>query len=480
MAPRGPFASSQSAASACSSSAHGDTRRSAGRPMSAAASVVSATSSQGDGPRDGVRPAGRPGVLSPEWAQSTNSRELRPSPSRGHGGSSRAASEAPASARSFGGGCYQGVRSPYADDGTAYGASPNVGSEGGGGAVNRSQSSRSVRRADVSFDDRESECACSDAGTYRSASSSQTQWVPQDALPPGSSDWDSASATTATPRERVGGRVNRFVRDNSAGAASGFHGVRLHRKQSNKRLFGNCPNARSNVDEVVFGRDMDFSSDRDFSAELNVLLKMYKGAAGSKGAVGVLVEDQPGITKGPDDPRKLCIVSERKINDRESSARAGKPRQEPRDIKRAWTEHPLKTSNVSEVVFGGPLHGDASDQKFVKQFSHSSGKSTRMGCHPSDEARKKNAQESDLKHFVPARDVPVRRNYNNSPMKVDSVKKLVFQGEQTASPPRELIDHFSHAAGKSPHFHPDQSGRVHVQYNENPNVSVYKSTRCNR
>jgi len=140
------------------------------------------------------------------------------------------------------------------------------------------------------------------------------------------------------------------------------------------------PCQRSSVDEVVFGRDLDFSTGRAHNAELNTLLCMYKGAAGSKNAMAELVPDLPGQEcPGPDDDRKLCMKSGASIQNIGWDGFAGLKTRSQRDTKRAWMRLPLQKSSVAESVFGYDtvqLHGH--DKAMLRQFEHCAGFSPRL------------------------------------------------------------------------------------------------------
>jgi hypothetical protein len=174
---------------------------------------------------------------------------------------------------------------------------------------------------------------------------------------------------------------NPAKRDNSVGAKEGYHGARPQRDNiTNRRLFGLGPCQRSSVDEVVFGRDLDFSTGRAHNAELNTLLCMYKGAAGSKNAMAELVPDLPGQDcPGPDDDRKLCMKSGASIQNIGWDGFAGLKSRSQRDTKRAWMRLPLQKSSVAEAVFGSDtaqMHGH--DKAMLRQFEHSAGFSPRL------------------------------------------------------------------------------------------------------
>jgi len=195
--------------------------------------------------------------------------------------------------------------------------------------------------------------------------------TPRGATPRREADEVTTSSATHNPPKR----------DNSVGANEGYHGARPQRDNvTNRRLFGLGPCQRSSVDEVVFGRDLDFSTGRAHNAELNTLLCMYKGAAGSKNAMAELVPDLPGQEcPGPDDDRKLCMKSGASIQNIGWDGFAGLKTRSQRDTKRAWMRLPLQKSSVAESVFGYDtvqLHGH--DKAMLRQFEHCAGFSPRL------------------------------------------------------------------------------------------------------
>eukprot|EP00929_Paragymnodinium_shiwhaense_P111817 TRINITY_DN80102_c0_g1_i1.p1 TRINITY_DN80102_c0_g1~~TRINITY_DN80102_c0_g1_i1.p1 ORF type:complete len:356 (+),score=88.35 TRINITY_DN80102_c0_g1_i1:83-1150(+) len=277
----------------------------------------------------------------------------------------------------------------------------------------------------------------------------------------------SVDTTGSTPSPK---KKNAFERNKSAGALEGYHGVRVERYVTNKRLLGLGPCQRSSVDEVVFGRDMDGSGDKDTNAEIDVLLGMFRGAAGQKNAIAEMLEDKPGQGfRGPDDDRALCLRSATRIAETGFDGCAGMKTREPRDVKRAWRRLPQQKSNVAEIVFGQDhSRHNGHEQHFMGQFEMSAGKSPRMKSSFDPDPAKR-----------PAKSPSCRRFYQSSSLHGAEISKPeavhhAMQKQAEAGRLTDLTDHFHGAAGKSSRFATDAAGMASRRDGGYPVYAVYR------
>jgi len=303
--------------------------------------------------------------------------------------------------------------------------------------------------------------------------------TPRSATPRSASDYSeparSSTPRGSTPRGSLKSKSNAFERNMTVGNLEGYHGVRVERHATNKRLFGLGPQQRSAVDEVVYGRDMDFSMEKETNAEIDVLINMFEGAAGRKSAIAEVLEDVPGCgVRGPDDDQRLCMRSAERILEAGFEGCAGQKTREPRDMKRAWRRLPMQRSNVAEIVFGqNQGHISGHEQLFLSQFSRTAGFSARI----------KKDRESGVAAQVEFRKEgrPFQRRFymNNTisestglhqPMEhtVKAQKQI-----QEAGTFHDLTDAFHGAAGKSSRFKHDVAGRATRRDEPHPLYCVY-------
>jgi len=255
------------------------------------------------------------------------------------------------------------------------------------------------------------------------------------------------------------------------GIKEGYHGVVHRRTQTNRRLFGLSPCMRSNVDEIVFGRDMDCSGGTDHSAEMHHLLSMFSGAAGGHAkATAVLLDGD----EAPDKPRAPCLRPAAVIEEQGRGDHAGLQSNERKaDKKRAWRTLPQSKSTVAEVVFGR----DASDaipkeQMMVSQFERSAGHSPRI--RHGEVVEKPGHTPTDVKTMSS------KRNYYHSPMNKSQMERLVNNTdiEKTHRRSNKALDahaasQFDGAAGTSTRWMHDASRRAAAVGPVDPSFCVF-------
>lgn len=287
----------------------------------------------------------------------------------------------------------------------------------------------------------------------------------------------SMEATLKESQEK-GKTSNAFKKNTSVGCQEGYHGIRVERHCTNKRLFGLGPCQRSSVDEVVFGRDFDGSADQSSNAEIDVLLNMFQGAAGRKDAIAELLEDVPGNPlRGPDDDKKLCMRPATRIAEQGMDESAGMRTREPRDIKKAWRRLPMQKSSVAEIVFGAnPSHLSGHETMFVEQFDRTAGISPRIKKDNSGMTRSDATKPNPKAGISPSK----RRFYQASALHASNIAKLdqldlAEQKQQQAGVLGDLVDHFHGAAGKSDRFGVNVSdGRASKTPHGQPVYAVYR------
>jgi len=264
-------------------------------------------------------------------------------------------------------------------------------------------------------------------------------------------------------------KINRKRISQSAGNLEGYHGVQPMRTASNKRLFGLSPCMRSCVDEVVFGRDLDFSSSGDKSAEMEQLLASYEGCAGAHRHAAALLIDSD---KQPDADRPLCMRVAPKIEERGLKGHAGlSTNDRGSGTKRAWRRLPMQKSTVAEVVFGQDWHSQLNDKErgMIGQFEHTAGKSPRIRHGDLD------VKPGMMPHDV--KSMNFKRNYFHSPMNKSQIERVVSHSEplkSTVEIDARTTSQFDRAAGRSDRFGQERiSRKAHLVGPQDAKWAVY-------
>jgi len=230
------------------------------------------------------------------------------------------------------------------------------------------------------------------------------------------------------------------IRDSTAGADEGYHGLRIPEQCRNKRLYGNAPCMRSNVDDVVFGRDFDMSDSKHHSAEMLHLFTSFRGAAGKQGSMQDLLS-------GEKETERYCCRTEKSMNI-DWKTHAGRKNGAYKEGKKVWGKH--WQSNVGNAVFGQETsdtqtqvrHGE---RDFRGKFLHAGGLSSTY------------SREPDAKLHTSKN----KRIYHGCPMNVSQMDCVMHNQTGANVTPRRkdgpeeqyLNEQFRDAAGLSPRFH---------------------------
>jgi len=148
-----------------------------------------------------------------------------------------------------------------------------------------------------------------------------------------------------------------FRRSQHKADAAGLHAGWLHSRPQGTKSIPNAPTMQSVVDQVVFGRDMDFSGEDQFDEEYMAMF--------CQGAAGMRSDEFRGTQRG----------------------------------QRMFPNAPTMQSVVDQIVFGRDIDlsgEDQFDEEYLQGFRNSAGKIT---VDPAKEKAKKNAREAKLKYF---------------------------------------------------------------------------------
>lgn len=237
------------------------------------------------------------------------------------------------------------------------------------------------------------------------------------------------------------------LRENSAAAKAGYHGIRLPEGPRNRRLYGQAPCMRSSVDEVVFNRDMDQSGgDAEISAEMEHLIGSFEGGAGSKDAMSDLMGVPPAD-------------------------------QRPRCVRMYGVEGGVGKSSVDEVVYGRDLDWSGQDEEDIEWHTYAG----LRGHEPANPIFPTQPKEADRNIITPNHNLHNSKKIYPGRGKFHSkVSDVVFGKEPPKVTEEELAvqaEHYHNAAGYSHNHsrHPDllqreQSGR-RIYTNAPMNVS---------
>eukprot|EP00928_Gymnodinium_smaydae_P047871 TRINITY_DN31983_c0_g1_i1.p1 TRINITY_DN31983_c0_g1~~TRINITY_DN31983_c0_g1_i1.p1 ORF type:complete len:428 (+),score=56.52 TRINITY_DN31983_c0_g1_i1:99-1286(+) len=268
-------------------------------------------------------------------------------------------------------------------------------------------------------------------------------------------------------------------RSEEASVLDGYYGARVQRHVRTRRLYGNAPLLRSNIDDIVYGRDLDLSGDNDHSPEMLHLLDSYQGAAGHKAAMA-----QCMTGKNPDEPSLYCLRPAHVIHSQGLNSYAGLPVAVKKEAKRIWPKNIMQSSSVGEVVFG--------NGEIQKNHDRNSSEARLLDVYHQSGGRPGHAIRSWTENGREA--APTRKRiFTNAPAATSNMDRTVhFQNG--SSTPRDakteadnnaakshLLKSFQGAAGVSPRLVRDSSGTVshHGEANTGYTHSIYRAQSGN-
>lgn len=184
-------------------------------------------------------------------------------------------------------------------------------------------------------------------------------------------DAASKASRSAVPHDRGGagadsssraGPMSRpYVRDSDPvlRPAAGLVSQHMPARRRGQRIYANVPTMQSQVDQVVFNRDMDMSGDDQFDEEFTT---MFKGSAG-----------QGSWEKPCQQARMINDI----IGPDTSTSSSKSPRRSRQLGCRQYPKPPNQQSNLDQVVFGRDIGGSGDDQfdeEFICMFRNMAGK----------------------------------------------------------------------------------------------------------
>lgn len=197
--------------------------------------------------------------------------------------------------------------------------------------------------------------------------------------------------------------------------AAGLLTEHMKARRRGQRIYANVPTMQSQVDQVVFNRDMDMSGDDQYDEEF---ITMFKGSAGQ------------GSWEKPCDEARMIP----EIGGPEASISSTKSPRKARQLGyRMYPSAPNQQSNLDQVVFGRDTDNsgdDVFDEEFICMFKNMAGKPS--WALPPESKRMGMARPGEAK---PQEDP--RRGWQSA---MRSSRRHASPGKSARAPPRGLTD----------------------------------------